>query len=142
MPLQEALAKQHNELLASLETFNRQVIELTQLEHAEQIARDKYLQYSNSLEQARIDKALEDGKISSVSVAQKATLAEKPVSPSKVLVLLGGAFMAFSSVIGLIFLSEKMNDRIRNEGDLMSSLGLPVLATIPDSSQYKRLLAR
>jgi uncharacterized protein involved in exopolysaccharide biosynthesis len=139
---QEALAKQHNELLASLETFNRQVIELTQLEHAEQIARDKYLQYSNSLEQARIDKALEDGKISSVSVAQKATLAEKPVSPSKVLVLLGGAFMAFSSVIGLIFLSEKMNDRIRNEGDLMSSLGLPVLATIPDSSQYKRLLAR
>ena len=139
---QEALANQPNELLASLETFNRQVIELTQLEHAEQIARDKYLQYSNSLEQARIDKALEDGKISSVSVAQKATLAEKPVSPSKVLVLLGGAFMAFSSVIGLIFLSEKMNDRIRNEGDLMSSLGLPVLATIPDSSQYKRLLAR
>ena len=139
---QKELLSQYDDVIKTLETFNRQAIELTQLEHAELIARDKYLQYTNSLEQARIDKALEDGKISSVSVAQKATLAEKPVSPSKWLVLLGGVFMSMASVVGLVFLSEKMNDRIRTESDLSSLLGLPVLATISDSSQQRRILAR
>ncbi len=139
---QKELLSQYDDVIKTLETFNRQAIELTQLEHAEQTARDKYLQYTNSLEQARIDKALEDGKISSVSVVQKATIAEKPVSPSKLIVSLAGFFMSLASVVGLVFLSEKMNDRIRTESDLSSLLGLPVLATIPDSSQQKRILAR
>jgi polysaccharide biosynthesis protein PslE len=139
---QKELSVQHDEVVRAIETFNRQAIELTQLEHNEQIARDKYLQYTNSFEQSRIDRKLEEGKISSVSVAQSATLAEKPVSPSKLLVLLGGAFMSLASVVGLVFLSEKMNDRIRSESDLATLLGLPVLATIPDSPQHKRILAR
>ena len=138
----QELVSQHSETLRTLEDFNRQAIELTQLEHAEQIARDKYLQYTNSLEQARSDEALENERISSVSVAQKATIAERPVSPSKLLVLVAGAMVSFASVISLIFLSEKLNDRIRTESDLSSLLGLPVLATIPDSIEHKRFIAR
>jgi polysaccharide biosynthesis protein PslE len=138
---QKEIVSQHAEIISALESFNSQVIELTQLEHEEQIARDKYLQYSNSLEQARIDKALEDGKISSVSIAQKATFSEKPVSPNKLLVLFGGTCIAIASVLGSVFLSEKMNDRIRNERELSNWLGLPVFAAIPDSSQHKRILA-
>jgi polysaccharide biosynthesis protein PslE len=139
---QKVLEAQHVEITQALENFNRNVIELTQLEHAQRIAEDKYLQYSNNLEQARVDEALESGKVSSVSVAQSATFSEKPVSPSKLLVLVGGAFMAFSLVVGTIFLGEKFNDRIRSEVDLSNSLGLPVFAMIEESPMNKRILAR
>ena len=138
----QALAEQHAELRKSLELFSQQEVELIQLEHDEQIARDKYLQYSDSLEQARMDEALEKQRISSVSVAQSATLAEKPVSPSKVLVALGGMFLAFATAIGLVVISEKLNDKIRSESDLAGSVGLPVLATLDESTLNKRVLLR
>jgi polysaccharide biosynthesis protein PslE len=139
---QKELLFQHEEILAEMECFNRQAIQLTQLEHSEQIARDKYLQYTNSLEQALSDEALEDKRISSVSIVQKATVAERPVTPSKLIVLLAGVMISMTSVFGLILVSEKLNDRIRSESDLASILGLPVLATIPDSADNRRVLIR
>ena len=74
----EALDMQHEKLRRDQEEFSQQEIELVQLEQDEQIARDKYLQYTNNLEQSRLDKALEEGNISSISIAQSATMAEKP----------------------------------------------------------------
>lgn len=139
---QKELQTQYAEHMTNLECFNQHAIDLTKLEQEEQIARDKYLQYTNSFEQALTDEALETSKISSVSVAQNATLAERPVSPSKPLLLLGGLFLSVSGVLGLVFLSEKMNDRIRSESDLSNLLDLPVLVTIPDSVQHRQLLAR
>ncbi len=138
----DALNKQHEEISQALEDFSQQEVELVQLEHDEQIARDKFLQYTNNLEQARVDEALEKSNISSVAVAQSATLAEKPVSPSKSLVALGGIFMALSSDIGLVLVSDKLNDKIRTEADLARTLGLPVLATLDESSQNRRVLLR
>ena len=139
---QKELQAQHAENMTGLECFNQHAITLTQLEQEEQIARDKYLQYTNSFEQALTDEALETSKISSVSIAQNATLAERPVSPSKPLLLLGGLFISISGVLGIVFLSENMNDRIRTESDLSNLLGLPVLVTLPDTVQHRQVLAR
>jgi polysaccharide biosynthesis protein PslE len=138
----EALETQHAKLRHDLEEFGQHEIAIVQLEQDEQIARDKYLQYTNNLEQSRVDEALEKGNISSVSIAQSATLAEKPISPSKLLVLLGGAFMAIASVVGLIVASEKLNDKIRSERDLSQSIGLPVLAILDENSTNRRILVR
>ncbi len=138
----EALDAQHAKLRLDLEEFGQHEIELVQLEQDEQIAREKYLQYTNNLEQSRVDEALEKGNISSVSIAQSATLAEKPISPSKLLVLLGGAFMALASVVGSIVVSEKLNDRIRSERDLTRSVGLPVLAILDENNSNRRILVR
>ena len=80
--------------------------------------------------------------MSSVAIAKSATLAERPIRPSKALVALGGMFMAFASALGLIVVSEKLNDRIRTEADLARSLGLPVLATLDESNQNRRVLLR
>jgi uncharacterized protein involved in exopolysaccharide biosynthesis len=138
----EALDSQHAKLRVDLEEFGQHEIEIVQLEQDEQIARDKYLQYTNNLEQSRVDEALEKGNISSVSIAQSATLAEKPISPSKLLVLLGGAFMALATVLGMIVVSEKLNDKIRSERDLAQSVGLPVLAILDENNMNRRILVR
>jgi len=137
-----ALDVQHAKMRSDLEEFGQHEVELVQLEQDEQIARDKYLQYTNNLEQSRVDEALEKGNISSVSIAQSATLAEKPISPSKLLVLLGGAFMALASVVGMIVVSEKLNDKIRSERDLSQSVALPVLAILDENKINRRILVR
>ena len=135
------LDSQRQEILDMSERFNRNEIELDRLDQAETIARKKYNEYNDNLEESRMNKALEDNKISSVSVTQEPTLARKPVSPSKLLVLVGGLFFAVSSVVSLIFLNEKLDDRLRNETELANITGLPVLASIFENSANQKLLA-
>ncbi len=138
----EALDLQHAQLRNDLEEFGQQEVTIVQLEQEEQIAREKYLQYTNNLEQSRFDNELEKGNISSVSIAQSATLAEKPVSPSKLLVCLGGAFVAVATTLAMVVTSEKLNDKIRSEGDLAQCTGLPVLAVLDENNVNRRILVR
>jgi uncharacterized protein involved in exopolysaccharide biosynthesis len=138
----KALEAQHDKLLTDLDEFGQQEVTLVQLEQDEQIARDKYLQYTNNLEQSRVDEALEKEHVSSVSVAQSATRSEKPISPSKLLLGLGGIFVALASVLGMIFVSENLNDKIRSESDLAQSVGLPVLAILDQNKVNRRILVR
>jgi uncharacterized protein involved in exopolysaccharide biosynthesis len=124
----------------AIDQFNRDEIELDALRRNEQIARSKFFEYNNSFEQARVDEAREKDRISSVSVVQPATLAEKPVSPSKPLVLAGGCFLALASVISVIFISERLNGNLRNARELPGSLKLPVLATLSECTANRKLL--
>ncbi|QDU90001.1 Tyrosine-protein kinase etk [Pirellulimonas nuda] len=136
----ETLTEQRKIILADLEQLNRNEVVLDRLAREEHLARDKFMQYANNLEQARMDKALEDQKVSGVSVAQAATLAQKPVKPSKPLCLLGGFMLAGAVAVGSVVASEKLNTRIRGDVEAEETLELPVLATIPDSPIHGRTL--
>ncbi|HEY4235259.1 MAG TPA: Wzz/FepE/Etk N-terminal domain-containing protein [Lacipirellulaceae bacterium] len=135
----EALEKQKATVEADLRTANQFEVKLDQLERQTELARTKYFQYSHSLEEGRIDKALENDHISNVSVAQAATFAEKPVSPSKLIVLAGTLMLATAGTAMLVFASEQLNDRMRSEIDVEQALGVPVLATIPDGRHARRV---
>ncbi len=134
------LTDQRKLIMADLEQLNRNEVELDRLARAEQMARDKYMQYTNNLEQARIDKALEDQNVSGVSIAQAATLANKPVKPSKLLFGLGGLVLAASVTLASVVASERLDTRIRGDVDAEQTLDLPVLAAIPDSPVHGRTL--
>ena len=114
-------------------------MKLDQLERQTELARSKYFQYSHNLEDSRISTELENDQISNVSVAQAATLAEKPVSPSKALVIAGTLMLATAGTATLVFASEQLNDRLRTEGEVEEALGVPVLATIPDGRHARRV---
>jgi len=136
------LETQGKEVQSAIERFNSKEIDIDRLEQDEQIARFKFTQYNSSLEEARMSEALEDSQISSISIAQEPTLARKPISPNKALVLLAGAFLAFASLVASILLTEKLNDRVRGESELASLTGVPVLACMDESPANKRLLFR
>jgi uncharacterized protein involved in exopolysaccharide biosynthesis len=136
----EAVEKQKALVQADLRTTNEFDVRLDQLERQTELARTKYFQYSHSLEEGRIDKALENDHISNVSVAQAATFAEKPVSPSKLIVVAGTLMLAVAGTATLIFLSEQLNDCLRTESEVEQALGVPVLATIPDDRLTRRVL--
>jgi polysaccharide biosynthesis protein PslE len=134
-----ALEKQKATVEADLRSANEFEVTLDQLERQTELARTKYFQYSHSLEEGRIDKELENEHISNVSVAQAATFAEKPVSPSKLIILAGTLLLATAGTATLVFLSEQTNDRLRTESDVERVLGVPVLGTIPDGHHAGRI---
>jgi uncharacterized protein involved in exopolysaccharide biosynthesis len=133
------LEKQKATVETDLRSANEFEVKLDQLERQTELARSKYFQYSHSLEEGRIDKELENEHISNVSVAQAATFAEKPVSPSKLIILAGTLVLATAGTATLVFLSEQTNDRLRTEADVERVLGVPVLATIPDGRHMGRV---
>jgi uncharacterized protein involved in exopolysaccharide biosynthesis len=134
-----ALEKQKATVETDLRSANEFEVKLDQLERQTELVRSKYFQYSHSLEEGRIDKELENDHISNVSVAQAATFAERPVSPSKLIILAGTLMLATAGTATLVFASEQLNDRLRTEADVERALGVPVLATIPDSRNAGRV---
>jgi polysaccharide biosynthesis protein PslE len=133
------LEKQKTLVQDDLRKTNECEVKLDRLERETELARSKYFQYSHNLEDSRIGKELENERISNVSVAQPATFAEKPISPSKLMVLAGTLVLATAGTATLIFASEQLNDRLRTEMDVEQALGVPVLATIPDGRHERRV---
>lgn len=136
------LERQHQDILERIRTINGYEVEVADLEREARLREKKYLAYSESFEQARVDQALESDKISSVSIAQEATLQEKPITPSKLLVILFGlmSMVAGGGCIGLA--SVKLDDRLTTPASVRNRLGVPVLVTIPKSRVFSQIRAQ
>jgi uncharacterized protein involved in exopolysaccharide biosynthesis len=134
----EILRDQDKDILNQIREINAFEIEITDLERKATLSEKKYIAYSESLEQARMNRELEKVKISSVSVAQEATLQERPIKPSKQLVALFGIMTLFFGSLGIGLAAAKLDDRITTTQAVKNKVGVPLLATIPTS----RYLAR
>ena len=64
-------------------------------------AEANYRKYLENLEQARINQALQNEKISSINVIQPASFVEKPVSPNKLIVIALGLLLALAGPVCL-----------------------------------------
>jgi polysaccharide biosynthesis protein PslE len=129
----ETLKRQESEALKRITDINSYEIEISDLEREARLSEKKYLIYSESLEQARIKKELESNKISSVSIAQDATLQERPISPSKLMVAAFGSIFLLAGGLAIGLLSAQLDDRITTPQAVRNRIGIPMLATIPRS---------
>jgi polysaccharide biosynthesis protein PslE len=127
----ETLDRQKAEILEKLREINSHEIEVTDLEREQAIREKKYLAYTDSLEQARINRELERMRVSSVVVASPATLQEKPVSPSKALVAIFGIGLIVLGGAAVALLVAKLDDRLTTPNAVRNRIGIPVLATLP-----------
>lgn len=134
----QALEIQRIDNQKRLQEINSHDIEIADLEREVRIHEKKYVTYTESLEQARINQELETGRISSVVIAQDATLQERPVSPSKVVVVAAGLALMLAGSFLLGMASVRFDDRMMTAESVRNRLGIPVLATLPKS----RLVAR
>jgi uncharacterized protein involved in exopolysaccharide biosynthesis len=104
------VAEQKSIVLADLRSANEFEVKIDQLQREADLARGKYFQYAQNLEEARIDKELEAENISNVSVLQAPTFAEKPVSPSRLLVIAGTLLLATAGTASLVLGSEMLHE--------------------------------
>lgn len=124
--LAEQLKRQKESIVNELKVLNRQEIEVHELERTVQIAEASYRDVAGKLEQARLNQALENERISNVNVVQPATYNSTAVSPKRSMILmLAGMMSAMSGAavpLGLAF-----NDRrLKSTQSVSDRLGLPV----------------
>lgn len=125
------LASARNELKA----INDEETRIVRVQRDATIQEANYHKYYEKLEQARIDHALEMGKISNISVVQPATYPLKPVRPRKLLNLALGLILGIFGGLGLAFSSEYMDHTFKKPEDIEERLKLPLLAAVSHSKK-------
>jgi uncharacterized protein involved in exopolysaccharide biosynthesis/Mrp family chromosome partitioning ATPase len=93
--------------------------------------------YSENLEQARIDDAMESRRISNISIVQEATFPVKPVSPRKLLNVGLGFFVGLFGALLLAIVSEMMDHTIKSPYDIEDKMQMPSLGYIPRSRVFR-----
>lgn len=125
------LTEQQETLRKQLRQLNEQEVEIDILERKTELLEANYRVHVEKLEQARIDDALDEQRISSINVAQPATFVEKAASPNKKAVLLAGLMLAILSSAGYAVAAETLDSTLRAPEQVEAELGLPVLASVP-----------
>jgi len=105
------------------------------LQREKKEAEDNYQLYSKKREEARIADELDKQKITNVSIAEAATVAQLPSWPNRPLnFLLGFCLAAFLSVTS-VFSAEMLSDAVYSPRQLEALTGAPVLATVPENGR-------
>ncbi len=143
----ESLAAQRDELNEQLALAHQQLRQLNdnelrvdELERRVTLASDNFQTYSEKLEQTRIDQALENQRISNVSVWQPANHLSDPVSPSKTLILALGLIIATFGAYGTAMLAEQWDRSLKTPEEVERQLEVPVLVSIPRYTHEEALL--
>jgi len=135
-----ALNQQESTIATHIKELNSSGIKIEQLQRDLNLAVENYSKYSENLEDARISEALDLQAFSNISLAQTPTLEEKPVSPSKgILILLGIGAMLFGSVAIAVGL-QAIDNSARRAQQVSEAIGAPVLVSIPDSRRFRHVL--
>jgi len=125
-----------------LKTLNGQEVQIAQLQREIQLLEANYRKYSDSLEQARMDEALEKQRISNINVAQAPTLSRQPVRPRKLIAMLLGFVIAFSGAMAIPLVAEYLDPTFKSSNQVESHLTLPVLVSIPRMQRRQFALRR
>jgi len=116
---------------AELKALNDAGVKITALTREVEMQEANYRKYSENLEQARIDHALESVKISNINVVQSATLPIKSERPHKARNLLLGLLLGIFGGVMLAFFCEYLDHSIKTPDEVEEKLLLPTLACIP-----------
>ena len=127
-----ALAEQLDTLEQDLSHLSLHEAAATRLEREVQQLEDDYWKYRDGLQRAQISAALDQLKVSNVSVVQPATMPMEPVDPRRTRNIALALFMACVASMGMAFLMEYLDDTMKTPEDAEKLLHLPVLATVSD----------
>lgn len=136
----DALKSQRELTLDELKTLNRAEVNIRDLEREVQLLETSYRSYAEKLEQARIDDALEQERISNVNIVQPASYEPKPVKPQRALILALGLAAAMFGAVGLALVADHIDGSLRSCDDVEQQLELPVLLAVPRVSGRGALL--
>lgn len=126
----------------NLATINQAEIQVARLQRQLDLQRTSHNKYSDSLEQVRIDRALEMERISNINVAQPASRELKPVKPNRPIYLALTLCLATFAAIGLPILVEPMGKPIEVPRDFIRRHEIPGLSSIPQFREMATLHAQ
>ena len=102
----QSLQTQVADAKSALKALNDNEVLIARLQRELDLADTKYRKYSENVEQARIDEALELGRLSNISIVEAATLDPKSIRPKRMMSLGLGLVFAVFGAIGLALICE------------------------------------
>ncbi len=121
-----------DELRASIKQTAANGVALDALERDYDNARQQYSAAIARRDQAQVSEQIElSARGQRITVIEQASVPNRPSSPNRPLVVMGGLGAGLAAMAGLFFLLEVLNRTIRRPVELTKSLGVTPLATIP-----------
>lgn len=121
-----------NRVMAEAKRIDSVEMRIVEMQRNRDLQESNYKYFCQSLEHARIDEALNSGRISNISIVQPATLPTKKIYiklPQKIGIVL---FLGIACGLGLAIVQEHFFDRtIRRPVDLQNLFNVPVLMSFP-----------
>jgi uncharacterized protein involved in exopolysaccharide biosynthesis len=136
----DTLSGQLQQYEAALKKLEGDTVKHNDLQRQVKESTDNYQLYAKKREEARIADELDRQKITNVSIAEAATVAQIPSSPNRGVNLVLGVFLAAFLSLGSVFSVEMLSDAVHTPRQLEALTGGNVLATVPENS--RRMIMR
>jgi uncharacterized protein involved in exopolysaccharide biosynthesis len=134
-----SLKQQFEAVQSKIRALNDNELRITDLSRKVELLEVSYRNYATNREQARIDQALELGRISNVNVVQPAAFVAKPASPKLGVMLI---LLIFVPTLGAVFvacMAEYFDPSLRTTEQTEQELGIPVLFSVPRDQRHELL---
>ena len=126
-----SLAKLAEKLQQDLRHLNSYEVSLAQMQQEVDLSEARNRTYADKLEQARINRSLDEERISSLTLVQPATYALKPTGPRRAYVLALGLAVALLTAAGVVFAAMYLNPVLATGRDIGRLLELPLVGLVP-----------
>jgi uncharacterized protein involved in exopolysaccharide biosynthesis len=125
----EGMRREYDEYQGRLRQLEKQSVALQSLDRQRREAEDGYFLYKKRFEEARLQAQLDRTHIVNVRQLERVWVDNSPVKPNSKLMLKLALALGLLAGLGLAFLLELLDRRLRTEHDVESMLGIPVLAS-------------
>jgi uncharacterized protein involved in exopolysaccharide biosynthesis len=129
-----SLATSQQQLRTELTALNGQSNAIDELNQRVALAEGNHKEYNQRLEQARINRTLDDERISSLSLVQPASYMATSAGPRRLYVLALGLVVAGLSGLATVLVLAWFNPLIETAEQLTAVLNLPVTGIVPRSA--------
>lgn len=125
-----SLRETRDRVMAREPELSRLRLELTSSERS-------FALYSENLEKARIDQALDTSRISNIALIEPATFNPSRVFPKSLMILLMSLPAGIAVGLLTIYICYLLDQRIHDGGRAEKTFGVPLWSSLPDLSQDK-----
>jgi uncharacterized protein involved in exopolysaccharide biosynthesis len=138
----KSLHNQQTALKNEMKAFNEQGRQIGEMERKATVLQTTYVAHAGKMEEARIDEAIEQDRITSVNVTQPATFIEKPVSPAKTRCLILGLLLGAAGAAGAAMAAQRIEERRRAPAAIENPVTIPSLASLPKEPSHPTIASR
>src|SRR5213075_598062 len=111
--------------------LNAQAITIDELTQRVALSEANHKEYAQRLEQARINRTLDEERISSLSLVQPASYVAAASGPRRLLVFALGLFFAACSGVMTVVVAAWWNPVLETEEQITTLLHVPMIGAIP-----------
>lgn len=119
------------QLQNDLRRVNSNEMEVNQLQQGVELAETRHREYAQKLEQARMNRSLDEDRISSLSLVQPASYVAQSTGPRRIYVLALGVMVALLSGLGTAVALAYLNPALVGMDELQKVLDLPLVGMVP-----------